>query len=140
MRLLPVMIENTGSPQILQWSDQFQMVRPDAIAMRTATLFDVIPLKANWWFADEEMMSADDLARMGELAVPASHAISEPDGATIGSARINMRPETFFGCTGVPTAKLGLHRELTPCGVRARDVDASPCLSILQEECHGRGN
>lgn len=115
-----------GSSSVLLVGDQFEMVRPDAVLVGAASFANVIPFKALWWFANEKVVGAHTrVGRKNESAV-ALACTAKPQGAAIGTARIDLAPESFFdgrperNRLSVPAPMLVMGIAPAACHVRTR--------------------
>ncbi len=104
--------------------DQLKMVGPNAVADST----EVIPLKSLEGLANEIVVSKGSRSLNGELPIALSASGAQPKSATIGSAGINLRPETE---TTLFRGILGRHRS-SFCGVMGPGADTLRPLSIVQ--------
>lgn len=93
---LPAEGDLLRAANVLGMSDQFQVLRPDAVANLTF----VIPFQSFGCLANEILMRAEQDFLGPEAAVARRCTTAEPQGATVCSAGIDVTPEaSFLGST-----------------------------------------
>lgn len=92
----PIQSRAIAPPHVHTPTDCFEMVRPNATSMGTPASPNMVPLKALWRLANEEMVGLDVFAIDREGAVSISVDSANPQGAAIGTARINPRPKSLL--------------------------------------------
>lgn len=93
----PGCCRSIASPDVFRMRDKFEMFRPNAVSMHTTAIFNVIPLKALGRTSHQEVVSQAYTPFEVKFAVPILHDGPEPQGAAIGTARVDFRPKTIVG-------------------------------------------